>query len=389
MDSSPEPEDNYVPESAVNQGPESSALVAPFDLMPAALPPVNAVPAPSGNRFFFGRFGLRAGYGIAIVLITWGILATLAGLCGIASIGRLHDVMNAQAYAHAHPTAPKIHLKLDFVPKFVIVQDGITFFGLLGACWLFSRGERRPLRAYGIGSYRVADVLPGAFWGVAIMSALVATLYASHLLVFDGRALFGATIFLYGAKWLLAFLLVGLAEEYAFRGYVQYTLMRGVWGLAERLSATSTRAVAFWLAACTFSLLFTLAHTTNGGENFFGLVQVFLAGVTFAYALWRTGSLWWAIGFHMTWDWAQSFLFGVADSGNVSVGRLFVTHPQGRTLLSGGADGPEGSLFATVALLLTIVIIRFTTRPGMQPALEQAPKPMDDAAPPLLHNSVA
>lgn len=391
MESSPERQPNPAEQAPETEGgtlgeasPTFTAASSAQEL-PLASAPVFVPDAPprAPNRFFFGRFGLRAGYGILLVLVLWGIFSTLGGVFAIASQGRLPEIFRAQQYARAHPGSPRPQVHFDFSPSFVIVEDALNFFPLLGVCWLFSRAERRPLRAYGIGGYRAADLLPGAFWGVAVMAALVATLRALHLLVFERRALFGAPVVSYGAAWLLAFLLVGLAEEYAFRGYVQYTLMRGVWGLAERVSATSTRAVAFWIAAGVFSLLFALAHTGNGGENFFGLVQVFIAGITFAYALWRTGSLWWGIGFHMTWDWAQSFLFGVADSGNISVGRLFVTHPQGRPLLSGGADGPEGSVFATVALLLTVAIIRFTARPGVQPALEQGPKPPADPTHPM------
>ena len=72
----------------------------------------------------------------------------------------------------------------------------------------------------------------------------------------------------------------------------------------------------------------------------------------FAFSLWRTGSLWWAIGLHAAWDWAQSFLFGVADSGGISTHRLLSTHPVGPAWLSGGATGPEGSIFVLLVMLL-------------------------------------
>jgi len=39
-----------------------------------------------------------------------------------------------------------------------------------------------------------------------------------------------------------------------------------------------------------------------------GLVAGGLVGLLFSYSLWRSGSLWWAIGAHASWDWAQSFL---------------------------------------------------------------------------------
>jgi hypothetical protein len=51
---------------------------------------------------------------------------------------------------------------------------------------------------------------------------------------------------------------------------------------------------------------------------------------------------------------------------------LFVTHPVGNRLLSGGSDGPEGSLLGLTALLGLILIIRFTTRTVAQPTLRSA-----------------
>jgi membrane protease YdiL (CAAX protease family) len=371
------PESQLPPAEPIAAEPAAPELATPAELH-----------AHHGNSFFFGRFGLRAGYGIAIFVVIFIALTIVGGLFSLAASGKLHEAMADRAFVHDHPHAPRPKLHLNFVPSMVVVNDGITFLGMLGVCWFFHRGERRPLRAYGIGGYRVLDILPGAFWGIIMLSAVVAVLRARGWLVFDNQNIHGTQIITYGLAWLLAFVCVGFSEEYAFRGYIQYTLMRGVWGLAEKISVTHTRAVAFWIAATFWSLLFGCAHLGNGGENAFGLLQVVLAGITFAYALWRTGSLWWAIGFHATWDWAQSFLYGVADSGNISVGRLFVTHPAGKSWLSGGADGPEGSIFATVALLLTLVVIRFTTRPGIQPALEQAPKAV---APPVpeFHNAVA
>jgi uncharacterized protein len=50
---------------------------------------------------------------------------------------------------------------------------------------------------------------------------------------------------------------------------------------------------------------------------------------------------------------AQSFLYGVGDSGNMIRYPLLASHPIGQPLLSGGTTGPEGSIFVlpTLALL--------------------------------------
>ena len=339
---------------------------------PAAWPAPPPAPA-ARNSVFFGRFGLRAGYGIAIFMLIVVLLTIVGGIFGVAATGRLHEVMAAHAQDKAHPGAPRQHVEFPFVPAQPIVYDGIEFLGMAVLCFFFAKAERRTFGSFGIGRNRILDFLPGAFWGIAALSLLVFALHSLHVLYFDARLLSGVPLAAYALKWLLAFLLVGFAEEYMLRGYLQFTLTRGVYGLAEKLAPNNARAVAFWIAAALLSCLFGAMHLGNKGENLFGISQVVLVGLVFSYSLWRTGSLWWAIGFHMAWDWAQSFLYGVADSGNISIGRLFQTHIAGKPLLSGGADGPEGSVLCVPVMLLVLVIIRFTTKPGVQPSLEQQP----------------
>jgi hypothetical protein len=103
-------------------------------------------------------------------------------------------------------------------------------------------------------------------------------------------------------------------------------------GIGERVSLTHSRAVAFGIAAVAVSIFFAAGHLSNPGESAVGIIATFLLGIVFSYTLWRTGSLWWAIGFHMLWDWARSFLFSVPDSGALSAGSLFQTHARGDQL---------------------------------------------------------
>jgi membrane protease YdiL (CAAX protease family) len=338
--------------------------------------PILTPPPPStASPVFFGRFGLRAGWALAIFLCLYFLINIVSSLFGVAATGQMKDLIRQQSATQAHPGQPHSALSIASLPIFTIVTDGLTFVGLIVLCWFFSKAERRNLSVYGIGRSRLSDVLPGAFWGLAALSLLVLLLHSTHVLFFDARILHGPSILSYALKWLLAFILVGFAEEYFFRGYLQFTLTRGFYGLAEKISPSHSRLIAFWIAVLTTSLVFGLLHLFNPGETAFGIVEVMEIGAVFGYALWRTGSLWWAIGFHATWDWAQSFLYGVPDSGSLSVGRLFQTHTAGKPLLSGGIDGPEGSLLCAPVILLVLLIIRFTTRPGPQPPLEQEASP--------------
>lgn len=328
------------------------------------------------DGILFGRFGLRAGWGIAIFLVLFFILSAVARISALAATGRVRQTI-AQHKTHSADQKTEAHTSQTIMVDDTIIGEGLDLLGVALAAAILSFLERRRIAAYGIGSARLIDLLTGAFWGLASLSLLVGILRAAHCLVFDSRILSGSGITIYGFLWLLAFLVVGLLEEYLARGYLQYTLTRGVFGVAERISPRHARAISFWTAAIIMSIAFGVGHLGNPGETFAGIVAVFLVGITFSYALWRTGSLWWAIGFHMAWDWAQSFLYGVPDSGGLSAGRLFQTHPTGKPFLSGGPDGPEGSIFVIPTLLLVLLIIRFTTRTGVQPPLEPLPAPHD------------
>jgi len=326
-------------------------------LVPPTTPPTS---------IFLGRFGLRAGWSALIFVPLFILFSIILIVTALGIAGKLPQTITEMTH-HAKFTQP--HAIPDVRSLDVFMADILQFAGLVLAGLALSRIEHRRFAVYGIGRSRLSDIVPGALWGLATLSLLIVLLYATHLLVFDAQVLHGAAIYSFGIKWLAAFLAVGFFEEYLSRGFLQFTVTRGVLGLAEKISRPHARVVAFTIAAFFMSLFFSAGHLGNARENPMGIVMTFLAAVVFSYALWRTGSLWWAIGFHMAWDWAQSFLYGVPDSGQISAGRLFHTHPVGNTLLSGGVDGPEGSIYAIPILLLAILIVRFTTSPSPQPPL--------------------
>jgi len=302
---------------------------------------------PTLRRFFVGDDGLRAGWSMLIFIILLVAVRFLA----VFLIHHFHLIPKS---APSDPGSPKS----------AILGDGIIFLVIAFIAWIMSLIERRPFSRFGITTKRmVPDFLVGLLWGFVCLSILVGTLFLTHTLAFDGFALHGKLALTYGAKWLLGFFCVGLAEEFMTRGYIQYTVSRGVAGVVRALDPTNrqTHLWGFWIAAFLFSIcLFMAGHLANPGESAPGIIAVGLAGAVFAFSLYRTGSLWWAIGFHTSWDWAQSYLYGVHDSGTTVQGHLLNSHPFGSTLLSGGSTGPEGSIFVIPTLLLVAGIIHFT-----------------------------
>ena len=344
-------------------------------LEPTLMPAGEAPSAPPVHHgILLGRFGLRAGWGILLHLVFCVVLTAVLTFAALIVTGNLQKQINRAKQPHAaqqSTTGTTAAEKQDkpMTVKNTVINEGLQFGAVLLATLLMARIESRRFSVYGLGSIRIRDLLPGAFWGLALLSILVGILRALHLLVFDGRLLSGAPLAFYAIKWLLACLFIGLLEEYLIRGYLQFTLTRGLYGLGERIAPSQPRTAAFWIAALITSTIFASLHLLNSGENHLGILMVFIAGIVFSYALWHTGSLWWGIGFHMAWDWAQSYLYGVPDSGGLSAGRLFQTHATGNPLLSGGTDGPEGSLLVIPILLLVFVAVRLSPR-GTQPSLE-------------------
>jgi membrane protease YdiL (CAAX protease family) len=304
---------------------------------------------PSGlHKVFIGKDGLRAGWSLLIFIALFAAFIACANVIG-------HKL---------HPPAPKTAKttsEIALAPH-LFIGEAIAFLVIFLVAWIMSKIEQRPNSVYGLGgSRKLARFLAGLAWGVTCLSLLLLTLWKTGFLVIDGRLLFGSGILHYGAIWLLSFLLVGLLEEYLTRGYIQYTLTRGLAGLYQWAFKTRhSAALGFWTSAAIISILFGLAHRSNPGESPIGLLSAGLVSMVFCLSLWRTGSLWWAIGFHTAWDWGQSFLYGVADSGTMVQHHLLATHSLGKPILSGGTTGPEGSIFILAILALASIIIIFT-----------------------------
>jgi membrane protease YdiL (CAAX protease family) len=158
---------------------------------------------------------------------------------------------------------------------------------------------------------------------------------------FGERALSGWVLLLYAALWGLVFLIVGLFEEFAFRGYAQFTAALGI---------------GFWPAATLLSAAFGAVHLLNGGEGPVGGLSVFVIGMFFCLTLRRTGNLWFAVGLHASFDWGETFLYSAPNSGIVAPGHLLNSSFHGPLWLTGGTVGPEGSVmaFAVVAMAAAI-----------------------------------
>ena len=200
-----------------------------------------------------------------------------------------------------------------------------------------ARIEDRPFGDFGLPA-RVAfgrNFWAGTLWGIAALTVLMFGLRAAGAFTFGSLNLHGGRIVKFALYYAVFFLLTGFFEEFLLRGYSQWVLTRGM---------------SFWPAAALLSISFGAIHGANPGEAKTGLVAAGMIGFFLCLTLRRTGDLWWAVGFHMAWDWGESYLYSVPDSGAVVTGHLLNSSLHGPTWLAGGSVGPEGSYLVFVVI---------------------------------------
>jgi uncharacterized protein len=303
-----EPDENADSEAAGNSagnGTPSPSQAEPRPWLPRQI-----------DQAFLGQDGLRSG---------WRLLLYLAIRKGLLLL------LGAVVYWAVPPDM--LPLWADLIIEFVML------FAAIVPAFLLARLEERPFGAYGLPPGQAFGKLfwAGAAWGLGALTLLLFALHGAGGFEVDRLALHGARILEFAGFWGLYFLVVSFAEEFYLRGYTQFTL---------------TETIGFWPAAVLLSILFADLHRHNPGENLAGLIGAGVIGLFFCLTLRRTGSLWFAVGFHAAWDWGETFFYSVPDSGSVAPGHLLRTSLHGPGWLTGGSAGPEASglLFIVIAV---------------------------------------
>jgi CAAX protease family protein len=225
----------------------------------------------------------------------------------------------------------------------MLISEFLGFVAAVIPAVVMGRIERRSFGDYGLPLRSAFGKLfwVGALWGIVALTILILTLRGLQGFYFGGLALHGMRIVKFAVFWGVVFLLVGFFEEFLIRGYTQFTLACGI---------------GFWPAAVLLSGLFGALHLGNPGEAWVGALAAGLIGLFFCLTLRRTGNLWFAVGFHMSFDWGETFLYSVPNSGTKSAGHLFNSSFQGPRWLTGGTVGPEGSVLVFVLIALLWVV---------------------------------
>jgi uncharacterized protein len=209
-------------------------------------------------------------------------------------------------------------------------------WGLAVLAWVLLI-ERRSLATIGLTKPGgVKTFLGGHLIGVATISAVVVIIWLAGGYRSQGFAsAFADPHALISIAVLLAcFVVQASVEEIIFRGW---------------LLSVITRRLNLVFAVLLSSLLFTFLHFTPGQPLLVTGNLVLFAVFTCGWAI-VSNSVWGVMGWHAGWNWMLATGFEVPVTGiDAHVPALAVTlAPVGVDLITGGAQGPEGSIVCTL-----------------------------------------
>ena len=299
-------------------------------------------PPPQGilSKIFLNDKGIRGG---------WRLLIYAALVAGLGFGGGI------VLQQFIRPTSGVFSLGSSFA------YEVFCFTVVFGAALIMAQIEGRSPGAYGLPLRGAFGKLfwPGCLIGLLEISVLVGLIAAFGGYSFGDMALHGKEMLRWGILWAVFFVFVGLFEEFMFRGYTQYTL---------------AQSIGFWPAAIVLSCSFGAVHLGNPGEGWVGAAGVVTIGLIFAFALRRTGNLWLLVGWHASFDFGETFLYSVPNSGIVFEGHLSnASLMQGKAWLTGGTVGPEGSVFSFLTMGILALAIHF-----LYPTKKTDPAPIQE-----------
>ncbi len=217
---------------------------------------------------------------------------------------------------------------------------------------LFALYERRGIDSYGMTIGRALELptLEGIVAGIVTVGAVGVGMYALGGMQVHGLATTGATLALSALGWIGANICVGIAEEFWFRGY----FLQSLW-----------RSVGFWPAALVVAAVFAAIHYFNKpGENAWDVITLVSFSMLCSYSVLKTGTLWFAVGFHGAFDFMQLAVIGTPNGGQIPVGRLLDTSFNGPAWLTGGTLGTEASFLIYPMTVLVWLYIWWRYRPA-------------------------
>ena len=216
--------------------------------------------------------------------------------------------------------------------------------------------KNRPLfKAYGTGckGNNAVNLLIGLLIGIGMNGAaiLMAWMHGDIRMYFDK---FEPVPFII---LFIAVFVQSAAEEMVCRGFIYQRVLR-------------TYRNRFWLAVIINSVFFGMIHLGNNGISAMAVVDLVVTGLLFSAMVYYFDSLWMAMAAHAGWNFTQSILVGLPNSGIVvpySVFRLDAASARD-SFFYNVAFGVEGTVPAiTVQAVVLVALVAVGIKLGGKP----------------------
>ncbi len=247
-----------------------------------------------------------------------------------------------------------IRESFSFAVELLLLQ-GVGLFSITLSVFLARRFiDRRSFTSLGLRLDRqaLADTAAGLLMAALMMGLLALLLWAAGWLSPPGFSWqFAPNAAGQVALWLAIFVITGWNEELLSRGYHLQNLRDGLnlpW------------------AVLLSSAVFGVAHIINPNASWVAVANITLAGIFFAFAYWRTQSLWLPIGLHIGWNFLLGVVFGFPVSG-ITTYRLANPEIIGPQAWTGGSFGPEAGLVILPILLFGALLVYGYTHRNVYP----------------------
>ncbi|HEX5732645.1 MAG TPA: CPBP family intramembrane glutamic endopeptidase [Blastocatellia bacterium] len=213
--------------------------------------------------------------------------------------------------------------------------------------------ERRSFASVGYKLHAgwLKDFSLGNLLGALTLALAVAISFAAGAVSFEPRDATPQTILLNAIILFVIFLIAAAFEEVLVRGFIFQALLHNFRALLGKRAAVVPIVIT--------SVAFGIMHSLNPNATLFAVANTVLAGVWLGFAYLKTRSLWLATALHAAWNYVTVFVFGLPVSGITSYNEMaLMTGQSGPPVWLSGSDyGPEGGAAATLALILSTVVI--------------------------------
>ena len=279
---------------------------------------------------------IKYGWLRAILFLVASLIATaILSLIGMIVIAILFGIDPGSLITDAQNILKDLGLPAN------IVLSLFGFSGMFITAWIFRRFiDKKSFKSLGFSfSPFRNDFFMGLILGIILISVGFGILSASGMLsVVDTNV---NIVLLIG--YVALFTIASFNEEIMIRGYI-----------LNNLCDSMNQYIALFIS----SLLFSLMHLGNANVTILSFINILLAGILLGIYYIHKRNLWLPIALHFSWNFFQGPVYGFEVSG-VDISGIIIQDLQGSDTLTGGPFGFEGSLFATLLMIVAILFLHY------------------------------